>query len=109
MEAWDRMKLRAIPALRCGEFRYPVSEWVTAVRAGKPADHLLKRKDSWVIVCRRNHSVYRLDVNRTAHRLFTELVSGKTLGDAVSSVRVSPAMLQEWFKIWVANRVFRAL
>ena len=109
VEAWDGMKLRAIPALRCGEFRYPVSEYVSAVRDEKPAGHLLKRKDSWVIVCRRNHAVYRLEMNRTAFRLFTALVSGQSLGDAVSSVRVSPAMLQEWLKSWVANRVFRAL
>ena len=108
-DAWDGMKLRPIPALRCGEFRYPVSEYVSAVRDEKPAGHLLKRKDSWVIVCRRNHSVYRLEMNRAAYRLFTALVSGQALGDAVSSVRVSPAMLQEWFKSWVASRVFRAL
>src|SRR5437764_1094068 len=110
MEAWDGMKLRAIPALRCGEFRYPVSQWVSAVREEKPADHLLKRKDSFVIVCRRSHSVYRLEVNRTAFRLFGALTSGQALGDAVAGVRgVSPAMLQDWFKSWVANRVFRAI
>ena len=109
LEAWDGIKLRAIPALRCGEFRHPVSEYVSAVREEKPAAHLMNRKDSWVIVCRRNHSVYRLEVNRTAYRLFTALISGKTLGDAVASVRVRPEMLQEWFKSWVANRVFRAI
>ena len=37
------------------------------------------------------------------------LVSGQTLGDAVSAVRVSPAALREWFKTWVANRVFREI
>lgn len=108
-EAWDGMKLGTIPALRLGEFRYPVSGWVTAVRDEKSAEHLLKRKSSYVIVCRRNHSVYRLEISRPAFRLFTALVSGQSLGDAVSSVRVSPAMLQEWFKSWVAHRVFRAL
>ena len=109
LEAGDGMKLRAIPALRCAEFRYPVSEYVSATRENKPAEHLLKRKDCWVIVCRRNHAVCRLELNRTAYRLFNALVSGQTLGDAVSAMRISPAMLQEWFKLWVANRVFRAL
>ena len=109
LDSWDGMKLRAIPALRVREFRYPVSEYVSAVRDEKPATHLLKRKDSWTIVCRRNHGVNRLDLNRTAYRLFTALVSGQTLGDAVSTVRVSPAQLQEWFQNWVANRVFRAI
>lgn len=110
MGAWESMKLRAIPALRLGVFKYPVSPWITAVRDEKPAGQFLKRQDSWTIVCRRNHSVYRLEVSRTAFRLFTELVSGKTLGDAVASVRgVTPANLQEWFKDWVAHRVFRAI
>ncbi len=107
VEAWEGMKLRAIPALRCAEFRYPVSRWVTAMREEQPADQFLKRKDCWVMVCRRNHAVYRLEMTRTAFRLFTALTSGQTLGDAVSSVRVSPATLQGWFQSWVANRVFR--
>jgi hypothetical protein len=109
MEAWDGIKLRAIPALRQGEFKYPVSEWISAMREDKPASHFLTRKNSYVVVVRRNYSVCRLELSRTAYRLFTALVSGKTLGDAVSSVRVSPADLQEWFKTWVANRVFRAI
>ena len=110
MDAWDSIKLRAIPALRSGAFQYPVSQWITAVRAEQPAGHLVKRQNSWVIVCRRNHSVYRLVVSRKAYHLFAALVSGKTLSDAVGSVcGVSPAMLQEWFKDWVAHRVFRAV
>jgi hypothetical protein len=109
LEAWDGMKLRAIPALRLGEFRYPVSEYISAVRDEKPAGHLLNRKDCRVLVCRRNHSVSRLELSRTAYRLFTALTSGQTLGDAVASVRVRPEMLQEWFKDWVANRVFRSI
>ena len=103
------MKLRAIPALRCGEFRYPVSRYISAVRDEKSGAEFAKRGDAWVIVCRRNHSVYRLEVERNAYRLFTALTSGKTMGDAVSSVRVKPEKLQEWFKSWVANRAFRAI
>jgi hypothetical protein len=109
LDAWDTIKLQAIPALRCGEFQYPVSEYVTAVRDEKPAGHLMRRRNSWVIVCRRHQSVYRLEVERTAYRLFTALVSGQTLGDAVASVRVQPKMLQQWFTSWVSNRVFRAI
>lgn len=109
LDAWDTIKLRAIPALRCGEFKYPVSEYVTAVRDEKAAGQLMRRRNSWVIVCRRHQSVYRLEVTRTAYQLFTALVSGKTLGDAVASVRVQPKMLQEWFTNWVSNRVFRAI
>jgi hypothetical protein len=107
--AWDEMKLQAIPALRHSEFRYPVSEYVSAVRDEKPANHLMNSKNSWALVFRRNYSVCRLELNRTAYRLFTALISGQPLGDAVSTVRVSPAELQEWFKSWVANRVFRAI
>lgn len=109
VEAWEGMKLRAIPALRCGEFRYPVSGWVSAVRDEQPASAFLKRKDGWVMVCRRNHAVYRLEMTRTAFRLFTALTSGLTLGDAVSTVRVSPATVRGWLQGWVANRVFRAI
>ena len=110
VDAWDTMKLQAIPALRTGEFRYPVSPWITAMRAEQPAEQFLKRKPSFVIVCRRKHSVYRLDVSRTALRLFAALTSGMPLGDAVASVRgVTPALLQEWFQNWVAHRVFRAV
>jgi len=103
------MKLRAIPALRQAEFRYPVSQWISAMREEKPAAHCMTRKDSRVLVFRRNYSVCRLELTPTASRLFTALVSGATLGDAVSTVRVSAANLQQWFQTWVANRVFRAI
>ncbi len=109
LEAWDGMKLRAIPALRCAEFRYPVSEYVSATRENKPAGPLMKRKNCWVMVCRRNHAVCRLELDCTAYRLFNALISGQTLGDAVSAMRISPATLQEWFTLWVANRVFRGI
>ena len=109
LDAWDGVKLRAIPAMRCGQFRYPVSQWVSAARNGKPSDAFLKRKDCWTLVCRSDHSVYRLELSRAADKLFAALVSGQTMGDAVSSMRVSPAKLQECFKDWVAHRVFRAL
>jgi hypothetical protein len=108
-DAWETIKLQPIAALRHLPMRYPVSEYLSALRNKKPADGFLTRKDSWVVVFRRGYGVQRLELNRTAYRLFTALISGVPLGDAVSNVRVSPAQLQEWFKLWVSNRLFRAI
>lgn len=107
-EAWERIRLQAIPALRMAEFRYPVSAYVSATRDESPKQPLLRRRNSWVIVFRRNYSVHRMELPKSAFQLFAALAKGKPLGQAVASAKLSPEELRDWFATWVANRVFRA-
>ena len=104
-DAWERIRFRPVAALRHGAFRYPVSEFL---RAKRNRDALTTRRDSWIVVSRRDYSMKNLELTRSGYKVFTALCAGKPLGRAITGVRVSGPELQGWFKTWVAHGLFHA-
>jgi len=114
-EAWETARLKSIEAFRLLAFDYPVSLYVGAVD-GENRFPRMARKKSWVVAYRRNYQVHRMDLTEPAYELLSALASGRTIGDAISTVlmrkwrpAVKHAQLFEWFRDWMAEGFFQSV
>jgi hypothetical protein len=114
-DAWETARLKPIEALRLLAFDYPVSLYVGGVD-GENRFPRIARKKSWVVAYRRNYQVHRMDLTGPAYELLSALASGRTIGDAISTVlsrkwrpAVKHAQLFEWFRDWMAEGLFQAV
>lgn len=112
-EAWERARLRPIPAFRLLALRYPASAYLDSLHDDGHRHPPLRRQDGWVAVYRRQYAVYRHDLSRPAHDLLADLVGGRTLGEAVAAAlarRSRPRPRSEdlfrWFRQWAAAGMF---
>lgn len=110
---WHGVRLRVIPALQMFRLRYPVNEYMTAVRrAGKP--RMPRARASCAIVYRRGFQVYRRDQAPDQFKLLAALAAGRTLAEAVRSSVSSrggaaeklATTLGTWFREWAAAGLF---
>ena len=97
-EKWDSARLRPISAFRLLELNYPVHQ-----------PGATKRKAIQLAVYRRNYEVCWIELSRGAYRILEALWCGKTLKQAVRTVRVSQAQLAEWFREWMSLGFFQAI
>jgi len=120
IEQWMALRFRPDPSLRLLEFRYPVNEHYTAVRASEealttdfppPGRHFLA-------VTRRNYIVRRYPLDVARFHLLTALVAGKDLGTALEELWIACGdapggvalvdHLSGWFEEWAADGGFFA-
>ncbi len=112
--AWESARLKPIRAFRLLAFRYSVNTYLQSVRDGTPPTSA-RRKNTWVVVYRREYSLWRLDLTRAAYDLLQALASGMPLGEAVASLLrgkrpiVREEQLFSWFRGWVAEGLFQAI
>ncbi|MCS6884395.1 MAG: DNA-binding domain-containing protein [Acidobacteriota bacterium] len=114
-EAWERVILRPIKALRLLKFDYPVNDYLTAFRNESVLPEI-RRKNNYVLVYRPGYSMRRESLSRQAYLLLRHLLDGKPIALAIESCigqGVSRKLLQEklfyWFRDWVASGVFSSL
>jgi len=114
-EAWETARLKPVAAFRLLEFDYPVSRYMGAVDEENPYPRL-GRKKHWVVACRANYDVHRIDLTQPAFELLSALASGRTVGDAIVGVMtrkwrpaVKQSQLFEWFRDWMAEGFFQAV
>lgn len=115
-EAFARARLLLVPALRLVELAHDANKAVTALRHGKTAP-TTKRKRAWVVVYRKDHVVWRMDLDEAAFHVLKALQAKRTLPRAIAAgagrFRGSPAefqaRLQGWFAEWASEGFFRAL
>jgi hypothetical protein len=113
-EAWERARLKPINAFRLLSLRYPVNAYLQSVKE-ITAHPSMRRKNSWVVVFRRNYTLWRLELTRQAHDLLQSLATGMCLGAALSDSltrnrrTVSEVQLFSWFREWVAEGLFQAI
>jgi hypothetical protein len=115
-EAWERARLRPIAAFRLLSLRYPVSAYLDSLQGDTHQHPRPVRKDVWVAIYRRQYTVYRHDLSRSAHDLLADLVNGRRLGQAVAAAlkrrtrpRPDQDTLHRWFRQWVAGGIFAAV
>ncbi len=114
---WERVRLVPIAAFALLAFRYPVASYLDSVSEAPDHTHPpLRRKDTWAVVYRRDYSVRRQDLSRGAHHLLSELIAGRTVGQAVASAmqlrgraRPTERGLFRAFRDWSAGGLFQAL
>ena len=114
-EAWETARLKPIEAVQLLEFDYPVSAYLGAVDGENPFPRIAKRR-TWIAAYRRNYQVHRLDLTQPAYDLLSALVSGMTMGEAISRivarkwrVRSGPKQLFAWFQDWMSEGLFQSV
>lgn len=116
MSAWTSRRLRMTPAMRLLELDYPVNDFISAVRQGKPAP-LPRKATQRLIVYRRNFSVWRAPLTPIRFKLLSLLQSGATLPQAFEAcaalrgfnAEVFTAALKGWFTGWASDGLFCGL
>jgi hypothetical protein len=116
-ESWENVRLVPVAALALLAFRYPVGAYLDSVTEEHGHTHPpLRREDTWAVVYRRDYSVWRKDLSRGAHLLLSELIAGRTVGEAVASAlrlrgraRPTEPDLFRLFREWTAGGLFQAV
>jgi len=102
----EKMRLVPIKALRLLSLNYNSNECFQAFR---DEEHMHPHRGrNFLLVHRKDYSVMRLPLTKKAHDFLRELMSGKTLGESIESVRPSQHALFEWFRDWSAAGIFRS-
>jgi hypothetical protein len=114
-DRWPDVRLIPVPCLRLLVLRYPVHEYISAVRA-KAEAVVPEPSPTYLVVTRRQFVVRRCAVSPVEYSLLADLVGGATLGTAIESVASHPdadaeslpTMLQTWFQQWASAAFFHA-
>ncbi len=110
--AWEQACLRPVAAFRCLALRYPVVDYLDALKAGRPLPPGARRRSSWVVVFRRSYSIRRQSLSRAAFHLLADLAAGVPVGAAVQRALRRPGPrptedhLFRWFRGWLAEGIF---
>lgn len=112
-EEWGRVRLRVNPALKFLKLHYPANAYMNALR-GKGKPRVPRPRPTFVIVFRRDFTVFRRDQEPEQFRLLQALAAGRTLAQAVrgsvarrrGGADELAATLGAWFRQWAADRVF---
>jgi hypothetical protein len=110
-DAWATARLRPAASLRILETRHPVGDHLSAAKRGLPAPNA-RRKASYLVVWRKDYSVFQMELTRTEFVLLRSLANGTPLGEAVAlaltSLKSSESQKKvfKWFRTWVAEGMF---
>jgi hypothetical protein len=115
-ERWPKARLVAVPCLRLLELRFPVHRFYSAVRRKKAAE-FPEPEETLLAVTRRRYVVRRYELSRPQFVLLAALLHGQSVGEAIdvaakavdSDVDRFAGDLQEWFRNWTAEGLFRAV
>ncbi len=110
-EAWDELRLVPSAALRLLELRWNANEWLDSTKDDDHDHPKPRRRDAWVAVFRQSYAVYRRELSHSAFRLLNDLVSGRSLGEALAAAlhrrgTPGPEALTRWFQDWAADGLF---
>jgi hypothetical protein len=115
-DLWAGARLRTVPGLRLLAFRHRTNRIVTAARRGEPLPPLGPER-TWVAVHRRDHLVWRHDLDAPRFALLSALQAGRPMGAAIraaarrfpGAARAMEPELVRWFSQWVEEGFFRAV
>ncbi|MBI1901601.1 MAG: hypothetical protein HYS13_10895 [Planctomycetia bacterium] len=113
---WSGVRLIPVPCLRLLVLRYPVHEYISAVR-NKTEAVIPDPSPTYLVITRRQFVVRRCAVSPVEHSLLADLVAGETLGIAIERVASHsdaewdslPAALHAWFHQWASAAFFQAV
>lgn len=106
------IRLSLVPGFQLLEFRFPVSTYYTAWKAGT-ADSWPGAQQQFIALLRRDYIVRRYELRQQQFALLSALHRGETLGAALEEMAASencgenlPMLVQQWFTRWAAERFF---
>jgi hypothetical protein len=115
LDAWEGARLRPTPAVRVLALDYNAGPYLDSLRDDDHDHPLPRRRPSWVLICRRDYSVYRVSLSRPGFRLLSELAEGRTVGEAIeeslrrSRPRPSGDQVFTWFREWARSAAFQGV
>ena len=99
-------RLVTIPALRLLALQYPVNDLFTAYRE-EEAMVAPRKRATWLVVHRRDYSVYRTPLTERAFVMLSALRDGKTIGETIELLpHLTGDELFGWFREWSAAGLF---
>ncbi|MCZ7645804.1 MAG: DNA-binding domain-containing protein [Planctomycetota bacterium] len=112
-ERWAGARVQLVPAVRLMAFKYPVNDYMNAVRAEQQPP-LPGPRETWAAVYRHEYALYRLPLEREGHVILTALAAGRSLGEALEALAEEPgadlerlaANVGPWFQDWTARGLF---
>ncbi len=113
---WPDARLIAVPCLRLLTLRYPVHEYISAVR--HKADAVIPDPaPTYLVITRREYVVRRQAVFSAEYDMLSALLAGDSVGSAIDCAASRPGVnlgvlaenLQTWFRHWGAAGFFRAI
>lgn len=115
-ESWPSARLLVVPCLRLVRLRFPVHEFISAVRRGE-SPTLPPPRATRLVVSRRDYVVRRVSVGEAEYAALSALAAGSAVGDALAeATRVwtgneddLPAAVRGWFADWAAAGYFLAV
>jgi hypothetical protein len=113
-DAWPKVVLKPIAALRVGAFAHPVNAYLQSVKEEDHDHPDVGRKASYVAVWRKRYEVWRLDLSKPAHDFLLALVKGRPFGRAVATAAKglqggAGEQLFRWLRDWVAEGMFEGI
>ena len=110
------VRLRLAPALLLFAFEHAVHAWYQAFKDGETPPEV-RREDTWLLLHRRNGTVWRRPLTRVEHAILESLQHGDTLGDALAAAAACPggdperlgSSLEGWFRDWTGLGLFAGL
>jgi hypothetical protein len=115
-DRWPEARLVPAPCLRLLELVFPVHEYITAVRKGRPASPP-EPAPTYLVITRRSYLVRRCAISRDEFAVLASLVAGDTVGTAIRQAMEAPGanletlamQLKAWFQTWTAAGYFQAI
>lgn len=120
-ECWPAARLTVAPCLRLLRLRYPVHEYISAVRHKEDAD-VPRPAATYLVVTRRDFVVRRFAVSQPEFELLSALAGGATIATATERIASSGPCsfddpkagdvntladrLRDWFQAWTVARLF---
>lgn len=108
-----KARLRPAPSLRLLSLSWNADAYLDSLRDEDHKHPKPKRVPSFVVIVRRNYSVYRFAVPESEFLVLVDLKAGKTIGKAVESAlarrgkrRPSPEVFGTWFRQWTSQGLF---
>lgn len=105
-EAWAEARLIFAPCVRLACFQFPVHDYASAVRQGRPAE-IPDPAPTFLVINRRNWIVRREAVSEAEYRILGDLMSGVPIAQALTHDQLRRSVLEatsvaEWFRRWAA-------
>lgn len=115
-QRWPDVRLVPAPCLRLLTLRFPVHEYISAVRSQTEAV-MPEPVPTYLVVTRRDFVVRRCAVPFAEYELLSALVAGESVGAAIGRIgsrpdtdwESLPANLYTWFEQWSAAAYFQAI
>jgi hypothetical protein len=110
---WPEVRLALIPAFRLLDFQSNANEVYKAYNQDRVLPSFRSDR-SYLVVWRQHFQTWRMPVAEAAHGILDDLLSGRSLGQALAdalerSVGLEDSQVFAWFSTWVNEGFFTAL